>query len=299
MSNSLWTLKQSYGPIIAVVSVLFAGFPAFYITTPQVKAAESSGFTPLIIEKISVSRQLSLLRAICEPGKISMHNGVPICNTCPSFTTGDQASRLSVSNAIEGNFTRLGTKQVLLDTIGCEPATSNAGGSVLLEPGESGWTRVLYLPGFRSNECIRFRTMQQTASLACNMSSIEGGVQHGKLEWLNLRDAKPVQIHLLDWYDNSQSNPRQLVSIFPHRFMKSDFNSDGRVDLQVSLRMRDETVPAKYPGYIDAMVAGHRFKKAESLRLVYLFDGSTLVLSPHSEPVKKDVDTVLKRIHDQ
>lgn len=76
--------------------------------------------------------------------------------------------------------------------------------------------------------------------------------------------------------------------------MKSDFNSDGRVDLQVSLRMRDETVPDKYAGYVDAMAAGHRFRKAKSLRLVYLFDGNTLTLSPNSEATKADIDNLLK-----
>ena len=283
--------------LFAYVSVVWAGFSAFFLPASRVMAAEVSGLTPIMIEKLSVSRQLIFLRALCEPGAITMRDGSPICSSCPAFTTGGPTNYLSINNAIEGNFTRLGTKEVLLDTVGCEPASSGDGGSVLLESGENSWTRVLYLPGFRSNECIRFRTMHQTASLACNMSHTKDGVQYGKLEWLSLRDAKPVQIHLFDWYDNSQSNPRQLVSIFPHRFVKSDFSADGRVDLNVSLRMRNETVPDKYPGYIDAMAAGHRFSKAKSMRLLYLFDGSTLVLSPFSEPVKKEIDQALERTH--
>lgn len=281
----------------AVLVAVVAGFPLAFITAPKVKAAELSGFKPILIEKVSVSRQLDLLRAICEPGQVTIRNGTPVCSTCPSYTSGGPAN-LRIVNAIEGNFTRPGAQEVLLDTSGCEPTTVNGGGSVLLEAGENGWSRILYLHGFRSNECVRFRTMQQTVSLACNMSSIDGGIQRGKLEWLNLRNAKPVQLHLFDWYDNSQSNPRQLVSIFPHRFMKSDFNSDGRVDLQVNLRMSNETVPTRYPGYIDAMAAGHHFKKAKSLRLVYLLDGSTLVLSPGSEATKADIDALLEQTRD-
>ncbi len=278
--------------------VLVAVLSAFYLTGAGLHAAEISGFSPVMIENISTSRQLQLLRAICEPGDVSMHDGTPVCKTCPTFTSGSPAGRLAIGNAIEGNFTQMGAGEVLLDTTGCEPASSNGGGSVLLESSENGWTRVLYLPGFRSNECVRFRTMQKTNALACNMSSLVDGIQRGKLTWLNLRNAKPVQSHLLDWYDNSRSNSRRLLSIFPHRFMKSDFNSDGRVDLQVSLRMRDETVPDKYAGYIDAMAAGHRFRKAKSLRLVYLFDGNTLTLSPNSEATKTDIDNLLKPHND-
>ena len=292
------TMRKHRFLLYTILASVFTGFSAYYITTPTIKAAETSGLKPILIEKVSVSRQLDLLRAICKPGQVTMRNGTPVCSACPSFTSGGPAD-LRITNAIEGNFTRPGAKEVLLDTTGCEPATANGGGSVLLEAGEKGWSRILYQPDFRSNECVRFRTMRQTVSLACNMSSIDRGIQRGKLEWLNLRDANPVQHDLLEWYDNSQSNPRHLVSVFPHRFMKSDFNSDGRVDLRVNVRMRDEIVPTKYSSYVDAIAAGHRFKKAKSLQLVYLFDGSTLVLSPNSEATKADIDTLLKQTRNQ
>jgi hypothetical protein len=285
------TLKRRFF-LYAILPAVFIGF---WIASPKAKAAETSGFTPILIENISVTRQLDLLQAICEPGQVTMRAGAPTCNTCPPYTSGGPAG-LRITNAIESNFTRPGASEVLVDTTGCEPASG--GGSVLLEADKRGWSRILYRAGFRSNECVRFRTLKQTVSLACNMSSIDQGIQRGKLEWLSLRDGKPTQQSLLDWYDNSQSNPRRLVSIFPHRFMKSDFNSDGRVDLQVNVRVRDETVPAKYPSFVDAVAAGHRFKKAGSLRLVYLFDGSTLVLSPNSEAAKTDIDALLEQTRD-
>ena len=278
----------------SVLPAVFLGVISFCVVPPQARAAESSGFTPILIEKISVARQLNMLQAICKPGQVTMRDGTPTCKACPSYTSGG-AVGLQITNAIEGNFTRSDTSEVLVDTSGCEPASANGGGSVLLESSERGWSRILYQAGFRSNECIRFRTLKQTTSLACNMSGVNAGIQRGKLEWLSLRDTKPVQDTLLEWYDNSQSNPRRLVSIFPHRFMKSDFNSDGRVDLQVNVRMRDETVPDKYPNFIDAMAAGHRLREARSLRLIYLFDGSTLILSPNSEASKRNIDALLKQ----
>lgn len=278
----------------AVLPMAFIGFISLGTMLQQAKAAEQSGFAPIWIEKVSVARQLELLQSICESGQVKVRDGIPTCKTCPSYTTGGPAG-LRITNTIKGSFTDINTSEVLVDTSGCEPETANGGGSILLEEGEKGWSRTLYLPGFRSNECVRFRTIRKTISLACNMSSIDQGIQRGKLKWLSLRDAKPTQDDLFEWYDNSRSNSRHLFSVFPHRFMKSDFNSDARVDLQVSVRVRDEAIPAEYANFIAAMTAGHRFKKAAPLRLEYLFDGSTLVLSPHSEDTAADINKLLER----
>ncbi len=280
-----------------ILPVIFAALTGFSTLPSQGQAAEVSGFAPIVIEKASAARQLALLQAICEAGQVGMQDDVPVCSACPSYTAGGSAG-LRITNVISGNFTRSGASEILVDTAGCEPASANGGGSVLLEAGEGGWTRTLYRAGFRSNECIRFRTIAQTAAVACNMSHVDGGVQRGTLAWLNLRAAKPVQHELLAWYDNSRSNPRQLVSVFPHRFMKSDFNSDGRVDLQVTVRLREETVPEQYPDLVEAMAAGHRLKAEKSLRLIYLFDGSTLVLAPGSEDNKARIDALLETTRD-
>ena len=281
-----------------ILTAVTIGYISLATVLPEAKAAEKSGFDPIWIEKISIARQLELLQSICEPGQVTVRDGIPTCKACPSYTTGGAAG-LRITNTIKGNFTHHNASEVLLDASGCEPATANGGGSILLEEGEKGWSRTLYQPGFRSNECVRFRTIRKTISLACNMSSIDQGIQRGQLKWLSLRDAKPNQHDLFEWYDNSQSDSRHLLSVFPHRFMKSDFNSDGRVDLQVSVRVRDEAVPAEYPNFVAAMTAGHRFKKAVALRLVYLFDGSTLVLSPFSEDTGADINKLLERTRDQ
>lgn len=278
----------------SILPVLLLAICCFGTGSSEAEAAEKSGFSPILIENASVARKLKLLAAICEPEQVTMREGVPVCKTCPSYTFGGQHG-LHITNTISSNFTSQSATEVLADIAGCEPATANGGGSVLLEASEQGWSRILYLPGFRSNECVRFRTLHQTASLACNISSLDQGIQRGKLELLSLRAAKPVQHKLLEWFDNSRSNPRRLISVFPHRFMKADFNSDGRVDLQVNVRVLDVTIPEEYSGFVDAVTAGHGFKEPESLRLVYLFDGSTLLLSPNSEDSKASIDALLEQ----
>lgn len=261
---------------------------------PLVRAAEKSGLAPVVIEKVSVTRQLELLGAICEPGQVKLSNGLPVCRSCPSYTSG-VGTELRIVNTISGNFTHSGKNELLVDLNGCETNLASDGGSVLLQSGESGWSRTLYLPGFRSNECIRFRNMRLTLSLACSMSSLENGIQSGKLTWLNLFGGKPTHQTLLEWYDNSRSNPRLLRSVFPHRFVKADFNSDGRVDLQVNLRLREEEIPETYPGFVEAIESGYRIKKAEPLRIIYLFDGNTLIPAPTSEAAIKRIDGMIRR----
>lgn len=277
-----------------ILPALFLGMCCIGPASIDADAAERSGFQPILIEKTSVARKLKLLSAICEPEQVTMRDGVPMCKSCPSYTAGGQPE-LQITNTISSNFTNRAATEILVDIAGCEPATANNGGSVLLEENGQNWNRILYLPGFRSNECVRFRTLHQTVSLACNISNFDQGIQRGKLEFLSLRAAKPIHQKLLEWFDNSRSNPQHLISVFPHRFMKADFNSDGRVDLQVNVRVQDVTVPEKYAGFVDAMAAGHDFKTPESRRLVYLFDGSTLLLSPNSEDSKASIDALLEK----
>jgi hypothetical protein len=263
-------------------------------TSPVAGGGEATGFAPIAIEKASPARRVALLRAICDEGQITMRDGEPVCGRCPAYTSGGDGT-LRIRNVIEGNFTRAGASEVLVDLRGCEPPSRRDGASVLLEENNRRWSRTLYLAGLRSNECVRFRNVRQTLLLACNMFAMERGVQRGELVLLELRDAKPVQHFLLRWLDNSESNPRRLFSAFPHRFLKSDFNQDGRVDLQVHVRIRDEPVPEKYPGFIDAIIAGHQFAEPRAVRLLYLFDGTTLSLSPASEAAIHDIDALLER----
>jgi hypothetical protein len=260
-------------------------------------AAESSGFAPMVINRVSPSRQLIMLKAVCDEGTLSIEHGIPVCSVCPAFTSqaGEKNATLRINNVIEGAFTRADAAEALIDLDGCEPHSSMYGGAVLLERTEKGWRRGLYQPGFRAGECITFRTVERSQALACNVVDIAQGIQIGELSWVSLQGGEYQTSSLLRWFDNVQSNPRRLVSIFPHSFMKSDFNQDARVDLRVLVRLRDVPVPTKYPGAIDAIDAGHRFAEPETIRLTYLFDGKRLSLSPESSAGKARIDKLLEQ----
>ncbi len=62
--------------------------------------------------------------------------------------------------------------------------------------------------------------------------------------------------------------------------------------------MCEEIVSEQYLGLIEAMAAGHRLKTEKSLRLLYLFAGSTLVLASDSEDNKASIDALLETTRD-
>lgn len=286
---SIFRATGLFAALLGSCCLLLAGHP--------LQAAESSGFTPMVINRVSPSRQLTMLKAVCNEGSLGMENGVPVCRVCPAFTSqaGEENSSLQINNVIEGAFTRPNAVEVLLDLEGCEPHSNMYGGAAVLEREAKGWKRSLYQPGFRAGECITFRTTDRSQALACNIVDMAQGIQIGEVNWVSLVDGKYQASNLLRWFDNIQSNPRRLVSVFPYSFMKSDFNQDARVDLRILVRLRDVQVPAKYPGAIEAIAAGHRFADPETVRLTYLFDGKRLDLSPDSIAGKARIDKLLEQ----
>lgn len=276
-----------------VASALLA---TLVVPSPRLQAAELSGFSPMAIDQVSITRQLAMLRAICDQGDVGIVDGVASCSQCPSYTSDADAavSGLQISNVIEGNFTRSNAPEALVDVDGCEPSSNLGGGAVILERVGKGWRRVFYRAGFRPSHCIPFRTRDQVQALACNIVDFSHGVQLGELDWVELKDGEYRKTVLLTWLDNIQTNPRHLLSVFPYNFMKADFNSDGRVDLRVKFRLRDHMTPQQYAGMIDAIDAGHQLPEPETLQLIYLFDGSRLALQAESAPARQAIDALLK-----
>ncbi len=287
----LHRLARITAPGVAATALLGA-----LVLPGPLRPAELSGFSPLAIEQVSITRQLAMLRAICDQGDVGVVDGVASCKVCPSYTSDADAavSGLQISNVIEGNFTRSNAAEVLVDVDGCEPHSRLGGGGVILERIGKGWRRVFYQAGFRPTQCIPFRTRDQVQALACSIVDFSHGVQLGELNWIELKDGVFRSTTLLSWLDNIQSNPRHLLSVFPYNFMTADFNGDGRVDLRVKFRLRDELAPEQYEGMIDAIDAGHELAEPRILQLVYLFNGMRLALQADSTAAKQSIDALLK-----
>ena len=290
-----FSVLQRPAPIAARRVAASALLAALVLLGP-LHAGEISGFSPLAIEQVSVTRQLGMLRAICDQGDVGVVDGVASCMVCPSYTSDADAavSGLQISNVIEGNFTRSNVAEVLVDLDGCEPHARLGGGAVILERIGKGWRRVFYQAGLRPTQCVPFRTRERVQALACNIVDFSHGVQLGELTWIELKDGVFRSTPLLSWLDNIQSNPRHLLSVFPYNFMTADFNRDGRVDLRVKFRLRDHKAPEQYEGMIDAIDAGYELPEPRTLQLIYLFDGMRLALQAESVAAKQTIEALVK-----
>jgi hypothetical protein len=178
---------------------------------------------------------------------------------------------------------------------GCESHAGASGGIVLARQQKKGWARVWYQPGHRLADCIGFRTKRNVQALLCNRSDTTQGVETGELVWVSL-DEHGIKIEsLLPWYDNIQSNPRDLVVIYPYRMFRSDFNQDGRADVRVMFNILEHCIPQKYSGALDAIDRNYQLPEPEKLGIIYLFDGSNLALHPTSESAADKVHTLWRK----
>ena len=157
------------------------------------------------------------------------------------------------------------------------------------------WKRIWYQAGHQLSDCLNFRTTRNVQSLLCNRSDIAQGIENGELVWVSLDENGPKVSPLLPWYDNIQSNPRELVVVYPSRMFRSDFNQDGRGDVRITFRLLEHRIPSQYSGALDAIEQGYQLPEAEKLGVVFLFDGMNLATSPTSEPAVKTIRAMLEK----
>ena len=273
-----------------------------FVSSPVVLAAndampdQAGGPLKRLIKRISSTRESVILSAACDSGTLSLNRGEASCARCPSYTSkpGD-AGGFSLVSIISGSFTKPNTSGAVLNMSGCESRVDASGGVVLVRQQKKGWSRIWCQPGHRLTDCIGFRANRNVQSLLCNRGNTLQGVESGELVWVSL-DEHGMKINpLISWYDNIQSNPRDLVIVYPYRLFRSDFNQDERVDVRVMFNVMEHRIPQKYGGALDAIDQNYQLPEPEKLGVIYLFDGNNLSLHPNSEPNLKKLYTFLEK----
>jgi len=271
-----------YAPVKLAATFLLIS--AIGLHSPHSDAEQNTPAFQNIINKISRSGSLLMLQAVCDEGKSELRNSVARCTTCPSFTSKPaNKTGFELVNIVLGSFTKAREPEALLYMKGCESDVTEDGGIVLLQQTADGWSRLQYQKGVGFTECLKFRTMEDVSNLLCNHSSLVDGNQTGKILWIDLAENRFSATPLARWYDNTSSNPRELVSVFPYRFLRSDFNQDSRSDVRISFRIRELLIPEKYSGALDAISSGYKIDPPRSLSLTYLFNGETLKLQKDNQ----------------
>jgi hypothetical protein len=144
-------------------------------------------------------------------------------------------------------------------------------------------------------DCLKFRTTDETYALLCTQSTFAQGSEIGQVLWVKVAADGFEARSLLRWYDNVNSNPRRLVTVFPGRFQRADFNQDGRSDVRILFRVREQDIPEKFAGALDAIDAGYALAEPRLLGLIYVFDGKSLALHKDSRQALGEVNTLLDK----
>ena len=206
-----------------------------------------------------------------------------------------QASTTFIYRLMTGSFTQACEPEALLYMKGCEPDATVDGGIVLLQRMGNSWSRLQYQKRIGFTDCLKFRTLEDVSNLLCNHSTVVDGNQLGTIFCIDMTENTFSRIPLLRWYDNTASNPRELVSIFPYRFLRSDSNQDGRSDVRISLRTREQLIPDKYSGALQAINSGYTIDPPESLSLTYIFNSVALKLHKDSQDNSARVQQILSK----
>ena len=210
-----------------------------FVSSPVILAAndamtdQAGGAINRLIKRISSTRESVILSAACDSGTLALNRGEAGCARCPSYTSKPgEAGGFGLESIITGSFTKPNTSEAVLNMSGCESRVDASGGVVLVRQQKKGWARIWYQPGHRLTDCVGFRTNRNVQSLLCTRSDTAQGVESGELVWVSL-DEHGMKINpLIPWHDNIQSNPRDLVVVYPYRLFRSDFNQDVRVDVR-------------------------------------------------------------------
>ena len=273
---------------------LVAGMHIWWQTASA--AGEEPAVLRRLVERFPVTSERLMMREVCDQGATKMRDGVSRCAVCPSYTTsaGDKTG-FTIVEVIPGSFTAGDVQEVLLNMKGCESEEELGGGMVLLRRSGSGWSRMLYQKGYRMRDCLKFPLADERHSLFCNQSTYGKNDEIGQILWVSVT-ANEIQARpLLRWYDNVTSNPRELLTVFPARFQRSDFNQDGRDDVHILFRVREETIPDKYAGAINAIDAGYELDEPRLLGLVYLFNGKSFTLDEDSSETLDEINALLDK----
>ena len=279
---------------LAGILLLLAGLSCCWQTASA--AGEESSRLKRFVERVPMAGERLMMKGVCDQGQIKVRDGVTRCAVCPSYTSsaGDRTG-FEITEIIPGAFASGHAQEVLLNMAGCESAADYGGGMILLRRTGTGWSRIQYRKGYRLRDCLKFPLKDERHALFCNQSMLDEDGETGRILWVRATADEFLATPLVRWFDNLNSNPRRLVTVFPTRFGRYDFNKDGRNDVHVLFRVRDETIPENFAGALDAIDAGYELETPRVLGLVYIFDGESLVPDEESRETLVELNALLDK----
>ena len=205
------------------------------------------------------------------------------CHVCPEFSGQSGGSEgMDIDFLIRGNFTGAESKDVLLNTLGCEAHYDNFGGMILLSEISSDKKSTLvvaspdnkkddgnlkfqyYAPGYRLDDCLVFDEKYSRSLLVCNEYWLGQGNVIGHVSAIEVTSRAVTRWRLFRWYDNTASDYNQPISFVPEKMYKT-FSEDGEDELLV-VELSDVEVPKEY-------INIRKKYKSNKIKLNFIRDG--------------------------
>ena len=204
--------------------------------------------------------ELVFLGALCETAVGVAGDRVEVgCSCCPPFDqcspvrggrprgNVDEVYRMATRS--EGSFTAPGLRELAVTFFGCEPHSSNWGGTVLYRRSKDAWALVSYVSGVRPDRCQPYRLQTGRDVLICEAADAHQSIGVAKVFAYDF--AAPDRrcwTDLVDLVDDSslcEGEPgKPLTWSTLDRVRIEHLNQDKILDLRVEGRMRSG-VPSK------------------------------------------------------
>jgi hypothetical protein len=212
--------------------------------------------SPELMRRLTVAQkaELRLLGELCETSVRAGEGGVEVgCSCCPPFDEcgpvrggrprGGLDAAYPMVTQTEGSFTAPGVRELAVTFFGCEPHSSNWGGTALYRREKDAWSLASYTSGVRPDRCQPYRLREGRDVLICQWSDAHQSI--GRTDVFAYDFVAPDRkcwTPLVDFVDDSslcEGEPgKTLTSSNLDRVQIRDVNRDGILDVRVEGRSR-------------------------------------------------------------
>jgi hypothetical protein len=210
----------------------------------------------------------------------------------------DPATFYPLHTLVRGSFTRARADEVAASLDGCEPHSSNFGGTVFAEANGASWAHARYVSAVNPSECIPYRRADGRDILVCRALDAHQGHGTDSVFAFDLArvvddDVEKGWLPVVSMSDDAfagctfgGASNEPVSSGAVESFTLHDEDGDGKLELVVVVSQRRGKPTAAYRALCDKALAGAEGMDAEvraalgqahRYRLVFGYDGAAFV----------------------
>lgn len=257
---------------------------------------------------LSPQEAKSFFDAVCDYREIfTSQEGGKMTQTCKSVKNypkgnclASAGQGLQIGHVIYGSFSSTRSKEAVVDYDGCEAHGDMYGGSILLKQAGTSWKVSGFLPGFRSQTCLKFVQSNTKDILVCRSSTFLTGTEVAAVGALSVQNGKLSETSLLL---TQKPDSSQICSMGKKSEMSSitqwkKVTASGKQTFTVEGEYLSESPPKEcsatsvYPDIdkLDAWIT----KNAKPYKIRFEIKNNQIVISAKDKTIKSMLDQIGK-----